>query len=135
MYKLLKKFNKCNSMPETQKYIIKKYNLDEWFFGYITKQCIELELICGISISVSMSNRHITTYAKNIYITYQGFEFLKNYHSTIYKLLRDLFLIVLTATITVLIDNKLSNSNQNINTTDNVTSDSSVCSAVCNNSN
>ena len=112
MYKTLTMFNKCKSMPETQKFIINKYKLDEWYFAYITTQCVEMHLIDGITSNTSMSNHHQTTYAQNIYITYNGFEFMKNYYGFIKKVLWNLFLIITTAIITVNFDNWFSTTKQ-----------------------
>lgn len=135
MYKTLLKFNKCKSMQETQKFIIKKYKLDEWFFSYITDQCVEMKFIDGIKSTTSMSNRYHTTYSQNIYITYNGYEFLKNYYGFIKKVLWNLFLIITTAIITVIFNNKFSVSNENINTGDNVFPNDTININVCNNSN
>ena len=112
MYKTLTKFNKCNSIKETQTFMINKYKLDQSYFSYIIGQCVEQQLIEGIVISKSIGNHYHAVYTENIYITYNGFEFMKNYYIWIKKLLRDLFLILMTAIITVKINNWLDHSNQ-----------------------
>lgn len=135
MYKTLVKFNQCKSMTETQDYIIDKYKLDSWYFSYIISQCVEMKLIDGIKSEPSMGNNYKTTYAKYIYITYNGYEFLKNYYGFIKKVLWNLSLIFITAVITVLINNKFSNFNQIINISDNVTPKHIICSKICDNTN
>ena len=135
MYKILIKYSKCNSMVETQKYIINKFKLDEWHFTYLIGQCVEHHLIDGIVVSKSINNHYHTVYTENIYITYSGYDFLKNYYGFIKRILWNLFLIVTTAIITVLIENKFSNSNQDINTRNEVVPQCSSCFEICNYSN
>lgn len=112
MYKILIKFNKCKSIFETQEYIINKFKLEEWYFSYLIGQCVEHHLIDGIVVSKSINNHYHTVYTENIYITYNGYEFLKNYYGLIKKILWNLFLIITTAIITVKINNWLSSTEQ-----------------------
>lgn len=135
MYKILLKFKKYRCMPETQDYIVKKYKIDEYYFAYIIGQCVEMNLLDGIHSSKSINNYYHNVYSENIFITYNGYEFLKNYHSKFYSLLRDLFLIFVTATVTILINNEFSNSNQSNNIFNDICSKDAVCSDICNNSN
>lgn len=110
MYKTMIKFNKCNSMPKTQEFIINKFKLDDYYFSYIISQCVEQHYIDGIVVSKSINNHHHTVYTQNIYITYYGYEFLKNYYSLIKKIIWQLLVIITTATITVNINNWLDTS-------------------------
>lgn len=138
VYKTLLKFKKYGCMFKTQDYITKKFKFDEYYFAYIVGQCVEMKLLDGIRTSKSINNHYHNVYSENIYITYNGYEFLKNYHSKFYSLLRDLFLIfitaVVTATITVLINNKFSKSNQSNNIFNDICSKETICSDICNNS-
>lgn len=112
MYKTLLKFDKCKSINDTRKYIINKYKLTEDYFTYLIGQCVELQLIDGISVNKSINNNYFNVYSKNIYLTYNGYEFIKNYYGWLKKLLRDLLLITITAIITVLVENKLNPTKQ-----------------------
>lgn len=131
MYKILIKFSKCNSMQQTQKYIINKFKIDEWYFAYLTGQCVEHHLIDGIVISKSINNHYHTIYTENIYITYNGYDFLKNYYSFIKNVLWNLFLIITTATITAIINNEFSTSNQGVNIRNEIMSQCSSCFEIC----
>lgn len=107
MYKTLLKFDKCKSINDTKEYIINKYKLTEDYFTYLIGQCVELQLIDGISVNKSINNNYFNIYSENIYLTYNGYEFIKNYYGWLKKLLRDLLLITITAIITVLVESKL----------------------------
>ncbi len=112
MYKTLLKFNKCKSIKETKDFIINKFNIDDWYFSYLIGQCVELQLIDGIKVTKSINNHYHNVYTENIYLTYNGYEFIKNYYGWLKKLLRDLLLITITAIITVLVESKLDTTNQ-----------------------
>ncbi len=120
IYKTLTNFNKTKDLHVTQKYIINKYKLQENDFGFILEECINNHFLDGVISSKSMNNHFSTIYKDYIYITYNGYEFLKNYYGFIFKLLRDFSLIVITAIVTVFINNELSNSNQTVNVCDDV---------------
>ncbi len=115
MYKTLIKFKKFKDLHITQDYIIKKYKLRENEFGFIINECVNYQFIDGVVQSKSINNHFSHIYKDYIYITSKGYEFLKDYYSSIFKLLRDFLLIGVTAIVTVLINNELSNSNQTVN--------------------
>ena len=135
MYKTLIIFKKCNDIFKTQNYICKKFNIQESDFTFIIRQCVENHFIDGISCSQSISNLTHTDYCEHIYLTYSGYEFMKDYYSFIKKLLWNLFLIITTAIITVKVNNFFSKPNQIINPTNNVVSNDTICVPVCQNSN
>lgn len=112
MYKILIKFNKCKSIEDTQIFIINKYKIDKKDFSYLISQCVEQQLLNGIIANKTANNYYHIFCSENIYLTYYGYEFIKNYYGWIKKLLRDLFLIFITAIITVIINNELDNTNQ-----------------------
>ena len=137
MYNFLVMFNKCNSIEKTRKDFCKKFkfNDNDNNFEFVVSQCLDNNFLSGITYSTSVSNNYYLVYSENIYITYTGFEFLKNYYSFLKKILWNLFIIITTAVITVIANNKLSNSNQKIDTTNKVISQDSTCCVVCNDSN
>lgn len=108
MYKTLTSFNKTHDMQKTQDIIISKYSLKDNDFAFIISQCVDNHFIDGIFYDKSANNRFMTIYKKYMYITYNGYEFVKNYYSFILKLLRDLLLILATALVTVNVNNWLS---------------------------
>ena len=115
MYKTLNYFNKHYDIEKTQVYIIKKYKLEEFYFAYIISQCIDHKLIDGIDDSTSLNNHHHLVYTENIYITYNGYEFLKNYYGFAKRFIGEILLVIFTATVTVLVNNYLSKTEQSIN--------------------
>lgn len=112
MYKILHKFENCKSIGDTKNFIVNKYKIDENYFSYLIGQCVEQQLFDGIKITTSINNFYHNIYSKNIYISYNGYEFIKNYYGWLKKLLRDLFLIIITAFVTVVINNNLDNTKQ-----------------------
>ena len=133
MYLVLSAFNKHNDISKTQKHICKKLKIDEDKFAQIVSECVAHNFFDGINSSSSMNNRKHVVYCERIYITYSGYEFLKNYYDFLKKLLWNLFLIVTTAIITVAINNKFSNSNQDICRINQISSQKCSSIKICNN--
>ncbi len=135
MYKTLITFKKYNDISKTQNYICKKFNIQESDFTFTIRQCVENHFIDGINCSQSLDNTTHIIYSEHIYLTYSGYEFMKEYYSFIKKLLWNLFLIFTTAIVTVKVNNFFSKPNQIINPTNNVISDKVICVPVCQNPN
>ena len=133
MYKTLINFKKFQNISKTQNYICKKFNIQESDFTFIIRQCVENHFIDGIKCSKSINNYTYAIYSENIYLTYSGYEFLKDYYSFVKKILWNLFLIITTAIITVKVNDFFSKPNQIINPTNYVISDKSICVPVCQN--
>lgn len=111
MYLVLSTFNKHNDIFKTQKHICKKLKIDEKEFAQIVSECVAHNFFDGIKSSSSINNCKHIVYCEHIYITYSGYEFLKNYYDFIKSFLWNLSLIITTAIITVVINNKFSNFN------------------------
>lgn len=135
MYFVLSAFNKYNDMLKTQNYICNKLKITEDKFAQIISECVAHNFFDGIESSASINNRKHITYCEHVYITYSGYEFLKNYYEFIKNLLWNLFLIIATAIITVMINNKFSDSNQNTCVANQITSQNCSCIKICNNTN
>ncbi len=134
MYKLLTKFNNCKSLDETKQYICQKFKIDnDNDFNFIVSQCIDFGFIDGISYSNSISNHIHIIIRDNIFITYNGYEFLKNYHTFIKKILWNLFLIIATAIITVKVNDYFSKTNQVSNVRNQIISNNPICIKICKN--
>ena len=131
MYKTLMKFKKCNDISKTQNYICKKFNIQESDFTFIVRQCVENHFIDGINCSQSLNNTTHASYSEHIYLTYSGYEFMKNYYSFIKKLLWNLFLIITTAIVTVKVNDFFSKSNQVINPANHIVSNNTISVPVC----
>ncbi len=135
MYLVLSSFNKYSDIFEVQKRICRKLKIDEVKFAQIVSECVERNFFDGISSLSSANNHKHNVYRDQIYITYSGYEFLKDYYGFIKKVVWNLFLIVTTAIITVAINNKFSNSNQDICRFNQISSQNCGCIKVCDNTN
>lgn len=131
MYLTVLKFHKCKDIKETENYICKKLNITDIEFSQIIYECVSSHFFDGIKCSGSMSNKKYNVYSQHIFITYFGYEFLKNYHGFIKKVLWELFLIITTAFVTVLITNKFSISDKYVNISDNIVSQYPICPKIC----
>lgn len=132
MYFLLNDFNKTNDFKLSMNNTKDKFKIDDYTLGFRINECVTNHFINGIHSDATASNRYICNVSEHIFITYNGYEFLTNYYSFIKKILWELLIIIVTATITVIINNKLSNDNQITNITDNVASQDFVSSEICN---
>lgn len=133
MYRFLLSLKKSHDYKKTYQELslkIENSNLD-----YVIAECVDNHFIDGITYSKGKLENDIYLHCSNkIYLTSTGCEFIKNYYSYIFKLLRDIFLIFVTAIVTVLITNKFSVSNQDINLTCHIASQDGSSIIVCNNS-
>ncbi len=118
MYKFLKKLDKTHDYDVTKNYMLNK--ISEHNYKIMIKECIDKQLIVNVKYYLSIGCTIEVQELDNIFLTYNGCEFIKNYYSYILKLLRDFLLIIVTAIVTVLINNELSNSNQTVNVCDDV---------------
>ena len=135
MYKTLISFKKYNNIFKTQNYICKKFGIQESDFTFIVRQCVENHFIDGINCSQSLDNTTHAIYSEHIYLTYSGYEFMKDYYSFVKKIIWNLFLIITTAIVTVKVNDFFSKPNQIINPTNNVISNKSICVPICQNTN
>lgn len=134
MYKILVEFNKCHNIYETEIIICKNLNINENDFSFALRQCVENHFFDGIDCSIMETNNTVFEYKDYIFITYSGYEFIKNYYSFFKKLLWHFFVVITTAIITVIISNYLSETNQAGNFCNNSTKNEFVCIPVSNNS-
>ena len=135
MYITLIKFRKYNDIFKTQDFICKRFNIQESDFTFIIRQCVENHFIDGIDCSQSSNNLTYAIYNEHIYLTYSGYEFMKDYYSFVKKLLWNLFLMITTAIVTVKVNDFFSKSNQIINPSNHVISDNTICVPICKNTN
>ena len=131
MYIVLKIFNKYKDMFKTQEFVCKKLKLDEPTFANIVSECVLNHFLDGIATSSSVSNLKYNVYSEHIYITYSGYEFLKNYYAFLKRILWELFLIITTAFITVVFTNWLPNSNHDVDTVQDFISNKTRCIKIC----
>ncbi len=132
MYIVLKNFNKYKDVYKTQEFVCKKLKLDEASFANIVSECVLNHFFDGIATSSSVSNLKHNVYSDHIYITYNGYEFLKNYYAFLKRILWELFLIITTAFITVAFTNWLPNGNHNVGTIQDIISNKACCIEICN---
>lgn len=135
MYYFLNSYNKNHDINKTKNKMIDKFKIDEEKFWYVVYQCVEFKYIDGIKCSKSINNHIHTILLKHIYITYLGYEFIKTYYEFIKKIFWNLFLIITTAVVTVIINNKFSNSNQRVNSINDIFPQNIKSVKVGNNSN
>lgn len=131
MYLLLKSFNKHKDIYKTQEFVCKKLKLDEASFANIVSECVLNHFFDGIETSSSASNLKHNVYSEHIYITYNGYEFLKNYYTFLKRIVWELFLIITTAFITVAFTNWLPNSNHDADTFQDFISNKTRCVKIC----
>lgn len=121
MYKILKSLNKTNDYELTKNKLLN--SMSEVDFNYAIYECDRQHLLDGfICTKGAVNNNVFIKVPKRFYITISGYEFIKSYYSNIKNLLRDLFLILTTAIITVVINNKWSNTDECRNIIDKVIS-------------
>lgn len=133
IYTFLSLLNKNHNYVETYNVLLQKIHEND--LNLAISECVDNHFIDGVAYRKGkLKNEFYFCHSENVYITYNGHEFLKNYYDTILKLMRDLFLIIATAIITVLITNKFSVPNQDVNICDEIFSKNIICSKVCNNS-
>lgn len=121
MYIFLKSYNKYHNYDKVKQLMIEK--IDENDFNFAVSQCIDNHFINGIRYTSEKTTNYIhINHSEILYITYYGFEFLKNYYGNIKNLIRDIFLILITAIITVIINNKWSNLDECNNIVNNIIS-------------
>ena len=132
MYVVLKTFNNCNDIFKTQKLVCEKLKIDEITFAHIISECVSNYFFDGIKTTTSVSNLKYNIYSEHIYISYNGYEFLKNYHGFIKRIAWELFLIITTTLITIILTNYFSDTNQDFNTICDFASDNSTYIKVCN---
>lgn len=132
MYLLLKSFNKYKDIYKTQEFVCRKLKLDEASFANIVSECVLNHFLDGIVTSSSVSNLKYNVYSDHIYITYNGYEFLKNYYAFLKRIVWELFLIITTAFITVIFTNWFSDRNHDVSTIQDFISNKTCCIEICN---
>lgn len=111
MYKFLKTLDKTNDAEKTKNIMLKSISEEE--FNYTILECTNNHFVDGFICNKGCVNNNVIVKSlKNFYITLNGYEFLKNYYGFIVKLVRDLFLILVTAIVTVNFDNWFSSTEQ-----------------------
>lgn len=119
MYTFLINYNKYHNYDKVKKIMIKKIGEND--FNFTVSQCVDNHFISGVRYSNSTTTNYIhINRSTTLFITCYGFDFMKNYYANIKNLIRDLFLILTTAIITVIINNKWSNLNECNNIINNV---------------
>ena len=135
MYFLLKDFNKTKDFKLSVSNMRNKFKLDEHNTSFRIYEIVTSHYIEGINCNKTMSNTYINTLSNHIFITYSGYEFLKDYYGFIKRIIWELFIIITTAIITVMANNKFSVSNQDINLCDDIISQCTSDIEVCNETN
>ena len=112
MYFILKDFNKTKDFKKTIENTKNKFKIYDNKLGFRINECVNRNLLDGINTSHSINNSQHSVLCEHIFITYNGYEFITNYHSKAKSIIRDILLIVITAVITSLVNNYLSKSDQ-----------------------
>lgn len=107
MYKFLTLLEKNHDYNKTYQELSSK--IDDYSLNFAIYECINKGYIDGVIYSKGKLNNQISLIAsKNVYVTYYGYVFIKQYHATAKKIIWHLFLMAATAIITVEINNLLS---------------------------
>lgn len=134
MYKILKSLDKTDNYELTKNKILKSINENK--FNYAIYECDRHHFLDGFICSRGIiHNDFFIKVPEKFYITQDGYNFLKNYYSNLFNLIRDILLMIITAYITVLINNKWSNTNQSCYCFDNICSQNCINSPISNNHN
>lgn len=116
IYFLLKDFDKTNNFNKSLNNTQLKFKIDDYTLDFRINECVSNHFVDGIQSSSTDDNSYVIDFSEHIFITYNGYEFLKNYYGFIRKGIIQLLIIVITAIVTVLANNYLSNSNNCIDT-------------------
>ncbi|HAB66561.1 MAG TPA: hypothetical protein DCE23_04255 [Firmicutes bacterium] len=103
MYKILKSLSKTHDFKKTEKLLSNKISKDDYNSTII--ECVEYQYLKNVDYYINVLGTYVINFPSKVFITCLGYDFLKNYFSSIFKLLRDLLLIIVTALITVHINN------------------------------
>lgn len=120
IYFLLKQFDKTNDFQKSVELTKSKFKLDDNQMNFYIDECIKNYYIDGVKSSRPMSNSIYLIYCSHIYLTYNGYEFMKNYYSLLSRIIFEILLIIITAIITTVVNNEWSNSNQRIDCSQNI---------------
>ncbi len=124
MYFLLKDFNKTKNFKSSIANMSSKFKMDNSTTGFRVYEVVANHYIEGVNCNKTMANTYVNTLSNYIFITSSGYEFLKDYYGFIRKILWELFIIVTTAVVTIMLNNKFSISNKDTSSSNN---DASQC--------